>query len=149
MSNPDDDATTTVNVKSVSVRAWERAKICASREGQSMGAWLSGAIDARADQQAGPREFPPTHATIPFANPIQNLGNTMTPMELAAIMNGLAALATASGKPTSRAAASQANALADNMLRKARGLQPKALPRGKAERQSLLQNGQSRSIIEG
>ena len=150
MGNPDDERTT-INVKGVSVRAWERAKASAIRQGQPMGVWLSRAIVQLADMEAGPREFPP-------ANPSANLGAgtgnpgpaaTMTAADLADLMRGMAAYAEATGVPQAKADVRRAYGLADELVRDARGIPRKPRPVGKTAGQSLLEKGKAVPLIEG
>lgn len=148
MDNPEGDKTT-INVKAVSARSWERAKASAIKQGQTMGAWLSRAIDQLADAEAGPREFPPVK---PAANPAVETGNPgqapgMTAGELADLMRGVAALATASGTSPAKADLRRAYGLADELVREARGLPRKPRPVGKAAGQSLLENGKAPALV--
>jgi hypothetical protein len=50
---------TIVNVKGISVPSWDRGKAAANRAGETMGSWLSRAIDQLADREAGQRYIPP------------------------------------------------------------------------------------------
>lgn len=148
MDNPEGDKTT-INVKAVSARSWERAKASAIKQGQTMGAWLSRAIDQLADAEAGPREFPPANPAANLAaqggNPGQAPG--MTAGELADLMRGVAALATASGTSPAKADLRRAYGLADELVREARGLPRKPRPVGKAVGQSLLENGKAPALV--
>ena len=90
MVNPDDERAT-INVKGVAARAWERAKTAALKQDETMGVWLSRAIDYRADAEAGPREFPPAN---PAANPEPKTVKpeaVMAAEQLADLMRGMAA----------------------------------------------------------
>lgn len=149
MGNPPNDKTT-INVKAVPVKSWERAKSCAAKQDEAMGEWLHRAINQLADMEAGPREFPPVK---PEANKISEAGNpgqsTMTPGELAGLLGGIAAAAAACGVPAARADLRRAYGLADDMVRDARGIPRKPRPSGKALRQSSLLSGKSTPLIEG
>ena len=146
MDNPADDRVT-INVKSVSAKSWERAKVAANKQGQTMGEWLSRAINQLANNEAGPRELP----ALPAANLKPKTGNPgpagpaagMSAGDLADMMRGLAALATASGTPPAKADIRRAYGLADDLVRDARGMPRKSRPIGKASRQSLLENGKA------
>src|ERR1700754_1971710 len=94
MANPGEE-TTIINVKSVSAAAWEKAKKAANKQGETMGAWLTRAVTQLADREAEqPREFPPVK---PAANPPRP--GTMAASEVAHMMQAMAALAAATGRP--------------------------------------------------
>jgi hypothetical protein len=96
MDNPDDEKTT-INVKGVSAKAWERAKNAAAKQDETMGVWLSRAANQLADREAGPRELlpqPPANLPPKMVKP-----TGLTAPELAALLQGMAALATATGIP--------------------------------------------------
>lgn len=147
MDNPSDDRVT-INVKSVSAKSWERAKVAANKQGQTMGEWLSRAINQLANNEAGPRELP----ALPAANFRPETGNpgpsaAMSAGDLADMMRGLAALATASGTPPAKADIRRAYGLADDLVRDARGMPRKPRPIGKAIGQSSLQNGKAGPVL--
>jgi hypothetical protein len=58
---------TIVNVKGISVPSWDRGKAAANRAGETMGSWLSRAIDQLADREAGQRYIPPDVPANPSA----------------------------------------------------------------------------------
>jgi hypothetical protein len=144
MDNPD-DGKTTINVKGVSAKAWERAKAAAAKQDETLGVWLSRAANQLADREAGPREFPPQ----PPANlaPEMVKPSGLTAPELAALLQGMAALATATGTSPAKADVRRAYALVDDHVREARGIPPRPIrlhPRpGKANGQPLAIERQS------
>lgn len=151
------DEKTTINVKSVSVAAWDRAKKAATKQGEAMGEWLSRAINQLADIEAGPREFPPAN---PPVNQISETGNpvrfALSPAELSDLMHAQAALTTATGKLPAKADTGRAHALAAEMVRAAIGMPPKPLRIGKAPAKKInkmgnpaLANGQAAPMIGG
>lgn len=125
MGNPLDERTT-INVKGVSVTAWERAKKAANKQDETMGTWLSRAAEHLANLEDGPREFPPmvTPANLPLEMgnpppapaPVENLGQ---------LMQGMAALAAATGTPPAKADTRRLYALVDDRVRQARGQPPR------------------------
>ncbi len=146
MDNPDDEKTT-INVKSVSAAAWERAKSSATKQGETMGAWLSRAINRLADSEAGPREFPPS-----LANPAPEMVKPdspsvpVSPVDLATLMQGMASLASATGVPPAKADVRRAYGLADDLVRDARGIPRKPRIVGKARGQSLLESSKAGTL---
>jgi len=148
-----DSERTTINVKSVDVIAWNRAKSAANLQKQSMGVWLSRAINRLADAEDGRREFPP----VPKANLVPEMGNlsplpgnpSMDPDEqsvirrdMAALMQGAAALA-AAGAPLPKGPLRRAYRIAEDQMRAAQGLPPapvrlQPVPRGKASGKTSL-----------
>jgi hypothetical protein len=122
MANPDDEKTT-INVKGVSAKAWERAKNAAKKQDETMGDWLSRAANHLADREAGPREFPPAlQANLP---PEMVKPPSLTAPELAGLMQGMAALATATNIPPAKTDVRRAYALVDEHVREARGMPPR------------------------
>lgn len=145
-SDDADCATTTtiINVKAVSADAWSRAKNAANRQGEAMGVWLSRAIAQLADREAAtPREFPPPHLSGQEPDQISSPQSTMAAAELAGLMNAVSALAATTGTAPAKVLVRRAYALADDMVRDARGLPRKPLRLGKAFRQALVEIGQS------
>ena len=149
----DDDGKTTINVKAVSARAWERAKGAAVKQGETMGAWLSRAINQLADGEAGPREFPP--ARVPPVEPVRPgpglaahgpASALVSPGELADVMQGMAALAAATGVAPAKSSVRRAYGLADDLVRDARGIPRRARRDGKAGGQALLENGKAELV---
>ena len=142
MVNPDDERAT-INVKGVAARAWERAKTAALKQDETMGVWLSRAIDYRADAEAGPREFPPANPAPKTVKPEAALAAE----QLADLMRGMAALATATSIAPAKADIRRVYRLADDLVRDARGMPPRKLRiAGKAGWQSLLENGKAGAI---
>lgn len=135
----DDDAanpanTTTINVKAVDRDAWQRAKNAADKQDETMGVWLSRALNFRCDAESGPREFLPTSISrpaLPAANPPPQMANPAVALQsaadVAAILQGLAAVAAATG---AAGVLASAVALADDMVRAARGMPPRPVRRG-------------------
>ena len=121
MANPEDERTV-INVKGVSVEAWEIAKKAANKQGEPMGTWLSRAARTQANLEDGPRELPP----LPVANLGRNSGNpSLLPIEqLGALMQGMAALSAATGTPPAKGVTRRAYALVDDHIRDASGLRP-------------------------
>ena len=157
MGNPEDERTI-INVKGVSAPAWERAKKAANKQGQAMGAWLSRAINQLADAEDGPREFPP----LPVGNPPPEMGNLsppagnpegMTADQLAAVMQGLAAVAASSWTLPTKVAVRRIYSLVDDHVREAKRLPPapvrlRSAPSArKAVGQSLPRKGKT-ALIE-
>lgn len=90
MDDPENpDERTIINVKSVKVRAWERGKSAANRAGETMGEWLTKAIETQVHLEAGRRVFPPDK---PEANPA-NLSPAPLPPDLREIVDAIAAVA--------------------------------------------------------
>lgn len=142
MDNPD-DRNTVINVKGVSVKAWERAKTAAAKQDETMGAWLSRAINQLVDREAGPREFPP----VPMANHRSEMVKPpgLPAPELAELMQGMAALATATGTNPAKVDVRRAYAAVDDLVREARGMPPRPVRRiaGKAGGQALSLDGKA------
>jgi hypothetical protein len=140
MTDKNDDAKTIINVKGVSVEAWEAAKKAANKQDQTMGEWLTRALNHLANLEAGPREFLP----IPAANPDPETVNPNQAAALAALAT-LAPVLAGIGPKLTRQAASDVSALISGFAREARGLPPraKASRRGKADGQTLLENGKA------
>ena len=59
-----DGEVTTVNVKGVRISTWEKARAAARRDDESMGEWLTKALEHYTGLQAGPRELPPEPITV-------------------------------------------------------------------------------------
>lgn len=139
------DETTTINVKSVSSRAWERAKASAIKQGETMGTWLGRAIDQLATAEAGPREFPPANPAVNLSAKSGNPGpaNPLAAEDIAAVMQGVASLAAATGIKPSVSTVRQLYAAADDIARDERGIPRKPRTIGKALGQSLLGNGKA------
>ena len=151
MGNPDDERTV-INVKGVSVQAWEKAKRAAHKQGQPMGAWLSRAAEHLASLEDGPRELPPLPPANPSSLASANLGREMgnpssLPIEsLGALMQGIAAVAAATGTAPAKSNLRRLYALADDHVRDASGLPPRTVrgqAAGKAAGQSLLISGKA------
>lgn len=148
MGNPSDERTT-INVKGMSVSSWERAKKAAAKQDESMGVWLTRAVEHLANLEDGPREFLP----MAPANPAPESGNppalaaSRAPVEgLGQLMQGLAALTAATGTPPAKADTRRLYALVDDQVRQARGMPPRPVRRRQgrlAAGQSLLESGKA------
>ena len=143
MDNPDDEKTV-INVKGMSLRAWEKAKRAASKQDQTMGAWLSRAVDHLANLEDGPREFAPVQP----ANLEPKSGNPSSlPIEqLGLLMQGLAALSTATGTAPAKGNLRRLYTLADDHVREASGSPARPVrvrTSGKAFGQSRLLQGKA------
>ena len=64
-----DDQKTVINVKAVSIAAWEKGKAAAAKADETMGTWLSRAIIQLADREAGERYIPPAKPVKPATAP--------------------------------------------------------------------------------
>ena len=64
-----DDPRTVINVKAVSIAAWEKGKAAAAKADETMGTWLSRALNQLADREAGERYIPPAKPVKPDAVP--------------------------------------------------------------------------------
>lgn len=138
------DEKTVINVKGVSVQAWEKAKRAAAKQGQPMGLWLSRAAEHLANLEDGPREFLPSQP----ANLEPKSGNPSSlPVEgLGVLMQGIAAVAAATGTAPAKSNLRRLYALADDHVRDASGLPPRPVrvpASGKAAGQSLLISGKA------
>lgn len=143
MDGPDDEKTV-INVKGMSLRAWERAKKAASKQDETMGAWLARAVDHLANLEDGPRELPP----LPPANLEPKTGNPSSlPVEgLGALMQGIAAVSAATGIVPAKSNVRRLYALADDAVREAGGMSPRPVrvrAPGKAPGQSRLLSGKA------
>src|SRR3954470_5510451 len=55
----DDEAEKIVNIKGISAKEWEKARGIATRNGESMGTYVTRALAQLAEREAGERFFPP------------------------------------------------------------------------------------------
>ena len=102
MANPEDETAadkTTINVKGVRKSSWEAARRGAAQRGDSMGAWLSDAIDRRISREARQIELPSEPARTPPLTPDQL---TQRIMAVAALQQSAAALKMARVRSTGR-----------------------------------------------
>jgi hypothetical protein len=95
MANPDDEPRQIVNIKGIRTTSWERARAASARSGETLGAWVSRALDQLADRESGERFLP---AATPPANP----ANPAAAADLAAIGAALMGLAQAGGTAQAR-----------------------------------------------
>jgi len=72
-----------------------------------------------------------------FANRVNHPG--LNPSELAGLMQGMAALATATGTPPAKADMRRAYALVDDQVRQARGMPPRPIRQPKPKAQAQLE----------
>lgn len=107
MGNPGEIEKTVINVKGVDKPAWEAAKRGAAQTGDSMGKWLSEAIFLREKIDAGAIQPP----GLPAVKNGHNSGNphdltedqrTARIQAVASMMQGLAAIKTATGRASGR-----------------------------------------------
>lgn len=145
MANPN-DVTTVINVKGVSVTAWDRARKMAQRNGETMGSWLSRAVSHLADMEDGPREFPPGELVKQGGNP----GQSISPEHLAGLMDALTRLSVATGVLPLKREVRLLQVTADATVREAQGLPPapRRLP-GKAGGKERSEKGKAGRAIEG
>lgn len=97
------DEKTIINVKGVSLKAWERAKTAAGRNDETLGSWVSRAANLLADMEAGGREYVPGRP----AEPATHDQITARIGAVGALLQGYAAMATATGRPAGRATVSK------------------------------------------
>lgn len=108
-------------IKSVPGAQRDKAKACASRRGQTLGVWISAAIDTRAEIEAGDRVDMP-------GGVVQTIGPTIASpptLSIDEIKSGLEAArlaADALGKPIPKGTAASAIALINAHYRAARGM---------------------------
>jgi hypothetical protein len=107
---------TIINVKGMDAEQWERAKLAANRQDETMGEWLSRAVKQLAAMEEGGREFGPGERTE---------RKPLTAEQVAALMQAAAQLALATGKPAPKSHAHGLRAVVDDLTRQARGLPPK------------------------
>ena len=100
----DEGQSTIINVKGVSAKAWETTKKRANLRCETMGEWLTRAINTQANLEAGPREFPPANPATPSANPPPP---TVDLREVASVL----AACGAAGVPLQKRVAGRVNAL--------------------------------------
>ena len=114
-----------------------------------MGEWASRAFEKLADTEAGDQLLLPAKpgANLTPENGFTSPAPGITAGELADLMRGIAALATASGTPPPKVDLHQAYGLADELVRDARGVPRKQPPKpriaGKAVGQALLEGGKT------
>jgi hypothetical protein len=134
MDNPDDERTI-INVKGINVRSYEGAKKAANKAGETMGSWLSRAMDQLANLEAGERYIPPDNPAnrppgLAIANPANPAYLPARPpvdfREVAAVIMALKE----PGLPVQKRIGHHVNTLLNNRLREARGL-PEEKVRGR------------------
>lgn len=106
MGNPGDIEKTVINVKGVEKPAWEVAKRGAAQTGDSMGKWLSEAVYLREKIDAGAIQTPGLAAVKnghDSGNPAMTEDQRSARIQaVAAMMQGLAAIKTATGRASGR-----------------------------------------------
>jgi hypothetical protein len=112
------DETKTINVKGVSAAAWDRARQCADKTDESLGVWLSRAIETQANLEAGPREWPP----VKPEPDVVKLAAPLTPDEYKVLCEGMEIARRVSGQPVPPNLSKQLDLLSLDILRAARGL---------------------------
>jgi hypothetical protein len=137
MDNPDDEKTI-VNIKSVFKRSWDRAKGAAERNDETLGTWVSRALDLLADRESGPREIVPS--VNPPANPTPDPGL----QQLFGMMRHLSDLAAATGQKPQKRTVSRLYSMVDAWSREQTGLGPKVInTSGLARGKAGLENGKA------
>ena len=94
---------TTINVKHVSAKAWQRAKEAAGRNGEDLGPWVSRACNLLADMEVGGREFVPGQPV----NPMSHDQLTARISAAAELLKGFAAVQAAAGHGVGRSTVSK------------------------------------------
>jgi hypothetical protein len=148
MDNPEDERTI-INVKGINIRSYEGAKKAANKAGETMGSWLSRAMDQLANLEAGERYIPPDNpANRPFGLAIANPANpdylpALHPVDFREVATILMALKEA-GLPVQKRIGHHVNTLLNNRLREARGM-----PEEKARGRLTIPGGISHGLTEG
>jgi hypothetical protein len=129
MRNPD-KLTTTINVKGMSIEAWERAQICSQKQEQTRGVWLTRAVNhlAEIEEAAETGMAPAKPGNTPAkSGAIQAHPARMETAELQALMQSMAALAQATGIRPALAEIRRCYAAVDDRIRQDRGLAPRPI----------------------
>jgi len=113
----------TIKVMPKSIR--DMTVAAARDEGLTVGQWLERVIRERVAEGR------------PSPQPVG--ASSLTPTELAGLMQGMAALATATGTPPAKADMRRAYALVDDQVRQARGMPPRPIRQPKAKAQAQLE----------
>src|SRR4051794_41178946 len=122
-----DEATQTVNIKGISSKEWEKARGIATRNGESMGEYVSRALAQLAEREAGERFFPPERFSpvvppdLPSTIPALPDNPGIALPEVAAVLVALKE----AGLPIQKRIGRQINALLDAKLRAA---MPRQMP---------------------
>jgi hypothetical protein len=127
-------------IKSVPIETRKLAVACATKQGDTMAAWLVKAVRNQANLEAGERVLPPANqVNLPAVRlpALTDPAVTVDMGELAELMQAAQAVAQAAGVPIPKATARHAIALTTAQLRAARGLPPKR------PRQTSHENGQT------
>lgn len=111
MDNPPSDERTIINVKGISVNSYDRAKNAANKAGETVGSWLSRAMDQLANLEAGERYIPAAPQANPPATPVVDL------REVAAVLMAMKE----AGLPVQKRVGRQVNALLYGRLRGGEG----------------------------
>lgn len=149
MATPDAE-TTTVNLKSMPVSVWNRAKNCANRQGETLAEWLTRAITQLADrEESAPRETVQggqdsrrdSQPDRPRAQAPE-----LAPTDLEALVRAMTMAAESSGVPIPKATGQHVLAVGAAHLRAARGL-PAPKPRAPRTRRQQVLEGQAEAAI--
>jgi hypothetical protein len=121
VDNPDEEKTI-VNIKGVVVQSYDRAKKSAHKNGETMGSWISRAMDQLANLEAGERYIPPANPANPSGNPGANpppvVRIEVDFREVAAVMVAMKE----AGLPVQKRVGALVNGLLYAKLREARGV---------------------------
>jgi len=123
LANPTDDSTTSINVKYVSISAWNKAKSAAALSGEMLGSWISRACERLADAEA---ERPYLQIDGPSANPVANPISSPPPVDLQAVAAAILALSQA-GLPVQKRVGTALNARLHASLKEPRQRQLQAV----------------------
>jgi hypothetical protein len=131
VDNPDEERTI-INVKAVNVRSYEGAKKAANKAGETMGSWLSRAMDQLANLESGERYILPDNLAnrshgLAVANPA-NLP-ALPPVDFREVAAIIMAMKEA-GLPVQKRIGHHVNVLLNNRLREVRGM-PQEKARGR------------------
>lgn len=126
MDNPDEADKTIINVKGVRKSAWEAAKRGATQQGDSMGTWLSDAIDQRAIRDSD-QVKPPAKNDGKKGNPAALTPDQLTAriIAAAALQQSAAAMKQACGRTTGKGALMRVLSSLEQHVIEAEGLPPR------------------------
>lgn len=116
MTDKPDDTRTIINVKGISISAWEDAKKAANKRGETMGEWLSRACTHLANLEREDRIIPPAQTANPPAPPVVQA--PIIPVDLREVAALMAAMASAN-VPVQKRVGAKVNALLYTQLKAA------------------------------
>jgi hypothetical protein len=119
---------TTVNVKGVLERSWERTKVAAQRRGETLGLWMSRAVEMQADREEG---MSIADLMAPVVGALTSEQLTARQLSTAALLQGVAAMKASTGKATGKATVSLALASLEQRMIETEGA-PAPRLRGKS-----------------